>query len=79
MKHTRSRQFLERLTGWHIPCPDLRNQPFIRFSQEVDIEELRRRYPDLPQYEIRMPPMPPGAIGQKLCIYAPMEMEIDPR
>ena len=79
MKRTRVRQYVERLTGWHYADGAwIRQQPFICFSQEIDIEELKRRYPDLPQYDIRTPPMPPGAIGQKLCIYAPLEVEVDP-
>jgi hypothetical protein len=79
LKRTRVRQYVERLTGWHYADGAwIRQQPWVSFSQEIDIEELKRRYPDLPQYDIRMPPMPPGAIGQKLCIYAPLEMEVDP-
>ena len=70
-KRTRVRQFVERLTGWHDPYPDLRNQPFIVMDYEISVEEARAMF----GFEAH-----PDAIGVIVghTVYAPIEVEVDP-
>ena len=46
MKRTRVAEFVARLTcwRWRYRYADLRNQPCYIFSEEIDIEEAKRRY-----------------------------------
>jgi hypothetical protein len=47
MKHTRSAQYLWRLTKWRELYEDLRNMPIYCFEQEISIEDAKRMFPDL--------------------------------
>jgi len=70
-ERTRVRQFVERLTRWRDPWPDLRRQPFILFEQEITVEEARRLYGFLAH---------PEAFGVKVgyTVHSPLEVEVDP-
>lgn len=71
MKHTRSRQFLERLTRWLwvIESPFVQ-QPIYCFDREISIEEAKRMF----NFDAH-----PDAIGVRVghTVYAPMR--IDPQ
>ena len=77
MKRTRVAEFVARLTCWRYRYADLRNQPCYIFSEEIDIEEAKRRYPNA---VMQWPAPPPGAIGRRVgyTVYAPLEVEVDP-
>ena len=71
VKHTRSLQFLERLTRWYECWRDLRNQPFICFEQEISIEDAKRMY----NFDAH-----PDAVGVRVgyTVHSPLEVEVDP-
>ena len=68
MKHTRSAQYLWRLTKWRELYDDLRNMPIYCFEQEISIEDAKRMFPDLMLH----------GVAAKYTVHEPMEVAVDP-
>jgi hypothetical protein len=59
----------------------LSRQPWYSFSEEINIEDLKRRFPDLMQYDYRFLDAAGNVTAHKpvtMAVYRPMEILIDP-
>ena len=71
MKHTRSAQYLWRLTKWRALYEGLRNMPIYCFEWEISIDDAKRIFGFTAH-----PAATAVAIGY--TVYSPIEIEVDP-